>query len=147
MRRVGWTLVLAVASIQSLAGGAMLLGGVQATFEGDTGVSWAAVEAAFPTVTAQFEIVSQSSLAGALVVGVYSAVVCIYGLRAGQRWAWLSLWLLPAYMLPGIAGLLGTDNQQAFGYFGLALVAVAALGLLVSIPGVLAGAAPARKEA
>ncbi len=145
MRQVGWTLVLAVAGIQSLAGGMMLVGNVEASFARDTGVPWAVVEAAFPTVTAQFEIASRSSLAGALVVGVYSVVVCVFGLRAGERWAWFTLWLLPAFMLPGIVGLLGTDNQQAFGYFGLGLVAVAAIGLLLSIPGVLAGGAGGRK--
>jgi hypothetical protein len=40
-------------------------------------------------------------------------------------------------MLPGIVGLLTTDNQQAFGFFGLGLVTVAVVGLLLSIPGVL----------
>jgi len=145
MRQVGWTLVFAVACIQVLAGGALLLGSTQASFEQDTGVGWSVVEAAFPTVTAQFEIVSQSSLAGAFVVGLYAVLVCAFGLRAGQRWAWSAMWLMPAFMLPGIFGLLATDNQQAYGYFGLALVAVAALGLLLSIPGVFRPAATTRE--
>ncbi|WP_353826883.1 hypothetical protein [Agromyces sp. SYSU T0242] len=142
MRQVGWLMVLAVAAVQVLAGGAMLLGDVRATFEGDTGVRWEALEAAYPTVTAQFEIANRASLAGTLVVGLYSVLVCVFALRTAQRWSWFALWLLPVFMLPGIVGLLGTDNQQAFGYFGLGLVAVAVVGLLLSIPGVLVADRP-----
>jgi hypothetical protein len=147
MRQVGWVMVLAVATIQSLAGGMMLLGDVRASFEQDTGMGWAAVESAFPTVTEQFAMANQSSLVGALVVGTYSVLVCVFGLRKGLRWAWFALWLMPAYMIPGMIGLLATDNQQAFGYFGLGLVAVAVLGLLFSLPAALTADTSERHQA
>lgn len=145
MQRVGWMMVLGVAIIQALAGGAMLLGDVRTSFEQDTGVAWATLESAYPTVTEQFALASRSSLMGAFVVGAYSVAVCAFGLRMGLRWAWIALWLMPVSMLPGIIGLLNTDNQQMFGYFGLGLVAVTVLGLLFALPTVLSSDAAQRR--
>ncbi|WES65863.1 hypothetical protein P0L94_07260 [Microbacter sp. GSS18] len=139
MRQVGWVLVLVVAAIQLVSGAALLLGDTAATFEQDTGVSWAVLDDVYPTVTQQWEIGQASNLSGTVAVGAFAVLVCVFGLRTGQRWAWFAMWILPLYMLPGVVGLLSTDNQQAFGYFGLALIAVTAAGLALSFRGVVVG--------
>ncbi|WP_353815050.1 hypothetical protein [Agromyces sp. SYSU T00266] len=138
MRQVGWIMVLVVAAIQLLAGAAQLVGDTGATFSADTGVPWAELERAYPTVATQWEMADSSNLSGTVAVGAFAVLVCVFGLRTGQRWAWFAMWIVPLYMLPGILGLFSTDNQQAFGWFGLGLVALAVVGLALSIPAVFA---------
>ena len=128
--------MLIVAGVQTQTGTMLLMRGPTADFASDTGVSWATFRGDYPTVATQFEMTSQSSVAGAAFVGVLAVMIAVFGLRRRQRWAWFALWSVPAFMVPGIIGLLAADNQRIFGYFGLGLATVAVLGLVLSIPAV-----------
>jgi len=58
---------------------------------------------------------------------LYSFVVLLIPFRRGEKWAWLTTWILPIAMLvPG-----ATDPNIRFYYFGVA--AVCALGLLLTM--------------
>ena len=60
-------------------------------------------------------------------LGVLVIALALSGLGSGERWAWLSLWVLPVYLLSHVV-LLGTWMPDA----GLAVLAV--LGLVLTRP-------------
>jgi hypothetical protein len=57
-------------------------------------------------------------------LGVLVVVLATAGIASGERWAWLALWVLPAYLIAHVA-LLGTWVPDAV----LAVLAVVALVL------------------
>ena len=134
LKSKGWILLMAVASLQTVAGIFQLIGNREEIFEADTGVAWNALSETFPTVATQFAMSNQASLFGATAVGLFSLAVTYFGLREGQRWSWFAMWILPAYMTPGIVSLAGTDNQGAFAVLGGIFVLLAIVGLLTSYP-------------
>lgn len=132
MRHLGWVLVAVVATVQVIAGTAMLLGDRHATFASDTGVPWVILTSAYPTVANQVDTMSIATLTGTAVIGSLSLLIAVFALRTRQRWAWFALWLMPLWMLPGIVSLLAVERFAVFGYFGLTLIGVTFLGLLLS---------------
>lgn len=140
--RMGWILVFAVAFLQTIGGAFQLLGNRQVVFEADTGVAWSELSQAFPTVATQFAMNNQASLVGATAVGLFSMAVAYFALRAGQRWAWFAMWIMPAYMTPGIISLAGTENQAAFAVLGGVFVLLAAIGLLISYRPIFSSSEP-----
>jgi hypothetical protein len=61
--------------------------------------------------------------------GVLVVVLAVWGLPTGQRWAWLALWVVPAFLLSHVA-LLGTVVPDA----PFALLAAVALWLARPAP-------------
>jgi hypothetical protein len=131
-QRVGWVLVFGVAFLQTLAAGFLLLFSGPGTFESDTGVSWDELSSVFPTVADQFSGAQQASLVATLALGLISLAVTYFALRHAQRWAWFTLWILPASMIPGIISLAQSENQAGAAVFGAALVLLATAGLILS---------------
>jgi hypothetical protein len=128
----GWVLVFGIAFLQTLTALMLLVFSGPATFEDDTGVSWDELSRVFPTVADQFSGAQQASLVATLALGLISLSVTYFALRNGQRWAWFTLWVLPASMIPGIVGLAQSENQAGVALFGGALVLVALVGLVLS---------------
>ena len=135
----GWILLMAVGLLQTVGGLFQLIANRQEVFEADTGVAWTALSEAFPTVATQFAMSNQASLSGATAVGLFSLAVTYFALREGQRWSWFAMWILPAYMTPGIISLARTENQRAFAVFGGVILLLAIVGLLTSYPSTPAG--------
>lgn len=129
---LGWIILFIVALLQAVAAFFLLLGNRAATFEADTGVAWSELVQAFPTVATQFEMAQQASLVGNLAIGLLCLFISYFALRRGQRWAWFTLWILPASLLPGTISLLRTENQAGVAVFGGLFILLAVIGLLLS---------------
>jgi hypothetical protein len=95
-------------------------------------VSWAELSSAFPTVADQFSGAQEASLVATLALGLISLSVTYFALRDGQRWAWFTLWLLPASMVPGMVSLAQSENQAGVAVFAGGLVLLAVVGLILS---------------
>jgi hypothetical protein len=131
-QKAGWVLVFGVALLQTISAGFLLLFSGPATFESDTGVSWAELSGAFPTVADQFSGAQQASLVATLALGLVSLSVTYFALRDGQRWAWFTMWLLPASMIPGMVSLAQSESQVGVAVFAGGLILVAVVGLVLS---------------
>jgi hypothetical protein len=131
-QNMGWMLLFFIALMMTLSSLFLLVFSGPQTFEGDTGVAWEDLNAVFPTVATQFEIMQQSGLATTVSVGLFSLAVIYFAFRVGQRWAWFVMWILPASMLPGTIALARTPNQAVIAVFGAALILIAIAGLLLS---------------
>ena len=128
----GWLIVFIVALLQAVATLFLLLGDSAATFEADTGVAWATLMAAYPTVATQFEMAQQTALVGNLAIALFALLITYFALRTGQRWAWFALWILPISIVPGTISLLRTENQAGWAVFGGVFILIAVIGLLLS---------------
>jgi hypothetical protein len=128
----GWILLFIVALLQSISGTFLLLFSGAEVFESDTGVAWTELLNVFPSVAEQYSMAQQSSLVTSLAVGLFSLAVTYFAFRDGQRWAWYTMWLLPASMIPGTVLLAQTENQAGIAILGGAFIALAAAGLLIS---------------
>lgn len=100
MRKTSFGLLLAVQSLT------MLIGGLSIWFVPDP----------FPTGA----LILISSFAGGMTV--LAVVVTVTALRSGARWAWLAMWVYPAFFVFHVIGL-GTVVPDLI----LALVSAAAL--------------------
>lgn len=129
---MGWSLLLFVAFIQVLSASMLLISNKPAVFESDTGVAWAELNRVFPTVASQFSGAQQSSLVMTLAAGLLSLGIIYFAFRERQRWAWFTMWILPAAMIPGTISLALTENQAGIAVLGGALILLAVVGLLIS---------------
>jgi cbb3-type cytochrome oxidase subunit 3 len=129
---LGWALVFVVAAIQTLSAIMLLLVSGPATFEDDTGIAWSELTDVYPTVATQFSTAQQASLIGTLAIGLFSLAITYFALRDGQRWAWWTMWILPASILPSILSLAQMGEQAWVAVFGGVFVLLAVIGLLIS---------------
>jgi len=142
-----------------LAGPALLLSvgvvGMMATganppmqFEADTGVTWAELTAAYPTVATLVSL--EDLLLGASFggLGLLTAIVAATRFRAGERWAWFALWVFPLVLI-ATAALMATHDQAYVAVYYTAASAVCVLGLALTARATLgrAGLAPVSRPA
>ena len=99
-----------------LLGGSTLASGEAVLFEGITGMTWDELQAAEPGA-ARF-IDYQVRLAGAsiLLASLLTITIAVLGLRRGQRWAWLTMWLVgPLSGVLSLVVLLSTEKVPGAG--------------------------------
>lgn len=122
IERNDWTIWAATAVIIVLfgvgdiqMGGSTFAGGEAVLFSGITGMTWDEFRAADPA-GARF-IDSQVRIGGVelLLVGALTLAIAIYGLRRGQRWAWLTMWLWPAWLVLGLLMVLVPERVPGAG--------------------------------
>lgn len=67
------------------------------------------------------------------VIGLLMAVISAAALRGGQRWAWFTMWIWPAYLLADAVAL-ANEPSRGMGYaaFNGSLAMVTAVVLLLS---------------
>jgi hypothetical protein len=96
-------------------GGATYEVGERVMFEGITGMTWGELKAADPAA-ARF-IDGQVRLGGAylLLIGLLTLAITIFGLRRSQRWAWLTMWLWPAWLALVLIMILLTEKVPGAG--------------------------------
>jgi hypothetical protein len=118
-----------------LTGGRTFAGGEAVLFEGITGMTWDELEAAEPGA-ARF-IDYQARLAGASILfgALATIAIAVFGLRRGQRWAWLTMWLLgPLSLVLSLFFLLSTEMVPGAGVpgplIGLSIFLIIAVALL-----------------
>lgn len=127
-----WVLIFFVALLQTVSAGFLLAFSGPDTFESDTGVPWAELVRVFPTAADQFSMSQEASLVATLALGLTSLSVTYFAVRDGQRWAWFTMWILPASMIPGMVALARSEYQAGVAVFAGALILMAVVGLVLS---------------
>ena len=134
--KLGKTLLLVVAGLQALSALMLLVGSGPGTFESDTGVPMEDLINNYPTVATQYLMAQQSSLVTTLTTGLFALAILVFAFKASQNWAWYSMWILPASMIPGTISLARTENQAGVAVFGAIIILLAVLGLALSYRGI-----------
>jgi hypothetical protein len=128
-----WAVLAGVSAVTAASALATLLLSSPASFEAETHVPWSTFTQAYPTVADQFELVARSAQLFALSIGLMALAISVRPFRAGERWAWVVMWLLPLSMLPGALGTaLTRGDQRVFGLGYLLLAAVAVVAIVAA---------------
>jgi len=130
--KIGKTLLFLFAGLQALTSLMLMFTSGPSTFEADTGVAWEELTSVFPTVATQFLGTQQASLIANLGMALLGIAILIFAFEKPQRWAWYSMWVLPASALPGTIQLANTETQWGVAIFAGILILMAVLGLVFS---------------
>jgi hypothetical protein len=98
-----------------LMGGSTYAGGEAVLFSGITGTTWDELRAADPAAARLIDSMVRSAGAHLLFIGLLSLAVSLFGLRRGQRWAWVTMWLWPLYLVLGVTTLALTEKVPGAG--------------------------------
>ena len=99
-----------------LTGGRTFASGEAVLFEGITGMTWDELEVAEPGAARFIDF--QERLAGGSILfgGLTTIAIAVLGLRHGQRWAWLTMWLVgPLSLVLTLTVLLSTEQVPGAG--------------------------------
>ena len=96
-------------------GGETYAGGEAVAFSGITGMTWDQLKSSDPAAARLIDSQVRSGGALLLMVGLLSLAVAINGLRRGERWAWLTMWLWPAWLVLLLVQLMFTERVPGAG--------------------------------
>jgi hypothetical protein len=122
MRRHAWkplaavSVIVALFGLSDLAGGARDLGGGEsALMAGLTGTSWEQLRTSDPGAAHLVDWKFRSDGATLLALGLLGTALSAFGLRRGERWAWLVLWVIPGWMGLTVATVTAAVEHPGFG--------------------------------
>ena len=96
-------------------GGATLALAERVLFEGISGKPWNELQAADPGAARFIDYQVRSGGATFIAFGLFTLAISVMGLRRGQRWAWLMLWLWPLTFVLTVAVLLSIEKVPGAG--------------------------------
>jgi hypothetical protein len=105
--------VFGVGDIQ--IGGTTYDTGESVMFSGITGMTWDELNATDPAAARFIDGQVRSGGAHLAMVGLLSLAIVIFGLRRGQRWAWLTMWLWPLWIVVVLLMILLTERVPGAG--------------------------------
>jgi hypothetical protein len=119
-----------------LIGGSTLASGEAVLFKGITGMTWEELQAAEPGAARFIDYHVRSSGASIFWAGLLTLAIAVFGLRRGQRWARLTMWLVgPLNLALGVVTLLSTEKVPGAGVpaplITQTILLVIAVGLLL----------------
>jgi hypothetical protein len=119
-----------------LAGGPTFASGEAVLFEGITGMTWDELQEAEPGAARFIDYQVRSAGASILFSGLLTITIATLGLRRGQRWAWLTMWLLgPLSLVLTLIVLLSTEKVPGAGapvpLIGQTIFLIITVGLLL----------------
>jgi hypothetical protein len=105
VERHAWKVLLGLSAVIALfgldditKGGSTYATGETALFQGVTGLTWQELQSANPRVANLVDLNVRSGGSTLLSLGLLSALVCLTGLRRGERWAWYAMWIWPLWL-------------------------------------------------
>lgn len=101
-------------------------------FQKETGVTWQEFSAAYPGVADTYMLSQRLLAVGFAGVGLLALFVTYFGVRRGQRWAWLAMWVF-AGMLALAAILFSPSNRLDISGFYAVFSVVTVMALLLPI--------------
>ncbi len=132
----GLSLIIVLLAIGDIAGGA--------AFEPEGSramgsVTLAQIEAASPGAMRVLDFKARAGGVVLLAVGVLLSIVAWIPYRAGLRWAWFAMWVLPAWaaafvVMPTLYGLAPGQSLTGPMLSGLVIAAIAAGALVLDAP-------------
>ena len=119
-----------------LTGGRTYASGEAVLFEGITGMTWDQLQAAEPGAARLIDYQVRSGGGWILFSGVLTIAIAVLGLRRGQRWAWLMMWLVgPLSIVLTLIVLLSTAKLPGAGVpgplIGQTIFLIITVGLLL----------------
>lgn len=118
-----------------LTGGPTFASGEAVLFEGITGMTWDELQEAEPGAARFIDFQVRSAGGSILFGGLLIIAITVLGLRRGQRWAWLMLWLVPLSLVLSLIVLLSTEKVPGAGVsvplIGQPILLTIAVGLLL----------------
>jgi hypothetical protein len=115
--RHGWKILIAVSAIFLLFGLGDIIRGMDADpaiAESITGVEWEALQASDPKVANMIDLGVRSSGSSIFFLSILSIAVILFAFRSGQRWAWVVMWIWPAWMALIFVATFTADRQAGF---------------------------------
>jgi hypothetical protein len=115
--RHGWKILAGVSAIFLLFGLGDIIRGMDADpaiAESITGVEWEALQASDPAMANMIDLGVRSSGMGIFFLSILSIAVILFAFRPGQRWAWVVMWIWPAWMALIFLSFFTADLQPGF---------------------------------
>ena len=115
--RHGWKILIVVSAIFLLFGIGDVIRGMDADpaiAESITGVEWEALQASDPNVANMIDLGVRTSGSSIFFLSILSIAVIFFAFRPGQRWAWVVLWIWPAWMALIFLATFTADRQPGF---------------------------------
>jgi ATP/ADP translocase len=119
-----------------LTGGPTFASGEAVLFEGITGMTWDKLQLAEPGAARFVDYQVRSAGGTILLGGLLTITITVLGLRRGQRWAWLTMWLVgPLSIVLSLIVLLSTEKVPGAGVpvplIGQTIILIITVGLLL----------------
>jgi hypothetical protein len=119
-----------------LTGGPTFASGEAVLFEGITRMTWDKLQLAEPGAARFVDYQVRSAGGTILLGGLLTITITVLGLRRGQRWAWLTMWLVgPLSIVLSLIVLLSTEKVPGAGVpaplIGQTIFLIIAVGLLL----------------
>jgi len=108
----------------------LLANGREAFMLDDFGGAWVILSQKYPNVADDFFHIMKREFAGLLCSGLFSLTMIKFAFNRENRWAWFTLWLLPAIMIEDIQYAIEKQTGLEYLFGGLALLAI--MGLVLS---------------
>ena len=108
----------------------LLANGREAFMLDDFGGAWLMLSQKYPHVTDDFFHIMKREFAGLLCCGLFSLSIITFAFNRENRWAWFTLWILPAIMIEDIQFAIEKKTGLEYLFGGLALLAI--MGLILS---------------
>ena len=122
VERYAWIVLLGVSIILGLFGVGDMLGGAADLQNGETvlmhsltGMSWNELQAASPGAANLIDQKFRSDGASLTTLALLSSVICLMGFRRRERWAWVALWAVPAWMALTVFFVSSAVRYPAYG--------------------------------
>lgn len=137
--RWGWWIWIVVSALLALNGvGLYFFSDNPTVFEQDTGVSYAEVHAAYPSVAEQIVREGQTISILLTVVGLMAGTASLAGLRRRARWAWWVTGIVLAMLAYFVVRFTVFQGRADIGGYYLGIAVVALAGQLLSRRGLAA---------
>jgi hypothetical protein len=99
-----------------LTGGPTYASGEAVLFQGITGITWDQLQMAAPGAARLIDYQVRSNGGWIVFSGLLTIAIAVLGLRHGQRWAWLTMWLVgPLSIVLSLFVLLSTEKVPGAG--------------------------------
>jgi hypothetical protein len=96
----GLSLIFMLFAVEVIRMGGSAYAGEEAEqFATITGTTWDDLTANGPGVAQLIDYQLRASGATGLAAALFSLAIAVFGLRRGQRWAWLTMWTWPVFLV------------------------------------------------
>jgi hypothetical protein len=115
--RHGWKILVGVSAIFLLFGLGDIIRGMDADpaiAESITGIEWQALQATEPNIANMIDLGVRSSGSSIFFLSILSIAVILFAFRPGQQWAWVVLWIWPAWMALIFLATFTAERQAGF---------------------------------
>jgi hypothetical protein len=114
-----WAVLSAIVILFGLgdmgSGGTTFTEGESALFFGITGTTWQELKSADPAAARFIDSQVRTGGRHLLLIGLLSLAITVFGLRRAQRWAWLTMWVWPLWLLLTVISLVLTKKVPGAG--------------------------------